>query len=395
MKTFAAVMTGKGTGAIATIQICGESAKGIVEKIFRPAAELQTGKIHIGKIADNSKTIDQITIGCISPDTFVINCHGNPLIVEQICQLLQREGVELVTAEQLLARTDTSGDTIAMEAKLALPKIKTIEGTQIILNQTNSGLTAVAKKWLISVQRSADSGQKELNAELYKLLADQARKIIETSQIAKLIMYGCKMVLAGPPNTGKSTLLNVLVGREKAIVTNIRGTTRDWVSAECKIGTMAVELIDTAGLDETILNDTDKAAQQGAIDIINQADLILLVLDNGETIEQLTSRLTEIVEGKKILTIINKSDLPGLLDITKLPGKLVSNVVKISALSGTGINELAEKVSEIAGVKNFDTNQAVCFTSRQEGLLKKIAEAKSKETAQSLITELLSGPADV
>jgi tRNA modification GTPase len=395
MKTFAAVMTGKGTGAIATIQICGESAKGIVEKIFRPAAELQTGKIHIGKIADNSKTIDQITIGCISPDTFVINCHGNPLIVELICQLLQREGVELVTAEQLLARTDTSGDTIAMEAKLALPKIKTIEGTQIILNQTNSGLTAVAKKWLISVQRSADSGQKELNAELYKLLADQARKIIETSQIAKLIMYGCKMVLAGPPNTGKSTLLNVLVGREKAIVTNIRGTTRDWVSAECKIGTMAVELIDTAGLDETILNDTDKAAQQGAIDIINQADLILLVLDNGETIEQLTSRLTEIVEGKKILTIINKSDLPGLLDITKLQGKLVSNVVKISALSGTGINELAEKVSEIAGVKNFDTNQAVCFTSRQEGLLKKIAEAKSKETAQSLITELLSGPADV
>jgi tRNA modification GTPase len=395
MKTFAAVMTGKGTGAIATIQICGESAKGIVEKIFRPAAELQTGKIHIGKIADNSKTIDQITIGCISPDTFVINCHGNPLIVEQICQLLQREGVELVTAEQLLARTDTSGDTIAMEAKLALPKIKTIEGTQIILNQTNSGLTAVAKKWLISVQRSADSGQKELNAELYKLLADQARKIIETSQIAKLIMYGCKMVLAGPPNTGKSTLLNVLVGREKAIVTNIRGTTRDWVSAECKIGTMAVELIDTAGLDETILNDTDKAAQQGAIDIINQADLILLVLDNGETIEQLTSRLTEIVEGKKILTIINKSDLPGLLDITKLQGKLVSNVVKISALSGTGINELAEKVSEIEGVKNFDTNQAVCFTSRQEGLLKKIAEAKSKETAQSLITELLSGPADV
>jgi tRNA modification GTPase len=380
MHTFAAVMTGKGTGAIATIQICGESAKSIIEKIFRPKVELQNGKIHVGEVIDNNKTIDQVTIGSIDNDTFTINCHGNPLIVEQICQLLQREGVELLTAEQLLARIDTSGNTIAIEAKLTLPKVKTIEGTRIILNQIKSGISTVARNWLKSTP---------------KQIAVEAEKIIEASQIAKLIMYGCKMVLAGPPNTGKSTLLNRLAGREKAIVTNIRGTTRDWVSAECKIGSMAVELIDTAGLDESRANDIERGAQQSALDIIKQADLILLVLDNSEPNEQLTGRLIEIVSGKKILTVINKTDLPCRLDTTKLLSNLISNIVKISALTRAGLDTFTEKISEITGVKNFDEHQPVCFTSRQGRLLKKLAEVKSKDAAVSIITELLSGRLNV
>jgi tRNA modification GTPase len=380
MRTIAAVMTGKGTGAIATIQVVGESAKGIVEKIFRPAVELHIGKIHVGVITDGNKTIDQVTIGCIEDDMFAINCHGNPLIVEQICQLLQREGIELFTAEQYLVRTSTNDNAIAVEAKLNLPKVKTIEGTQIILKQIDSGLTATVKKWLKSKP---------------KQIAVEAEKIIEVSQIAKLIIYGCKMVLAGPTNSGKSTLFNHLIGKDKSIVTDIKGTTRDWVSAECKIGMAVVELIDTAGLDETLANDIDKAAQQAAADIIKQADVILLVLDNSESIEQISDSLMKIIEGKIFLTIINKSDLPPLLDITKLPGKLVSNVVKISAITGAGLDMLAEKASEITGVKNFVMSQPVCFTSRQEEFLKQIIEAKSKEISQSLITELLSGSLNV
>ena len=373
-------MTGKGTGAIATIQICGESAKGIIEKIFEPAVELQAGKIYVGAITDGSKTIDQVTIGWSDTDTFAINCHGNPLVVEQICQLLQREGAELVTAEQLLAKISAGGSTIALEAKLTLPKVKTIEGTQIILNQIDSGLATAAKRWLKSTLE-------EIKIE--------GGKIVEASKIARHIIFGYKMVLAGPPNTGKSTLLNRLAGREKAIVTNIKGTTRDWVSAECRIGELAVELIDTAGFDENFEDSINSASQKAASEMINQADLILLVLDNSEPNQQLSNDLVKNLPGKKIIPVINKSDLPRRLDTTKLPGNLVSNIVEISAISGTGIDTLTEKVCEITGVKNFDFRQPVCITCRQERLLKRLTAINSKDKARSIITELLSGPLNV
>ncbi len=152
MSVFAAVMTGKGTGAIATIQLYGDSAADILKQIFTPQnpkpAEFTTGKILLGTIAAGNETIDQVTIGCEGNNTFAINCHGNPLIVERIMQLLQQQGVELLTAEQLLCKTSADSNTIALEAKLTLPKVKTIEGTQIILNQIDSGLTASAKNWL-------------------------------------------------------------------------------------------------------------------------------------------------------------------------------------------------------------------------------------------------------
>ena len=379
MAAFAAVITGKGTGAIATIQLCDGSAKGVLDKIFKPSAKFAVGKIHVGTITDGSRTIDQVTIGCEKPDTFSINCHGNPLIVEQIMQLLQQRGVELITAEQLLVRTFDGINTIALEAKLNLLKAKTIEGTQIILNQIDSGLTSTAKNWL---ENPTDK------------IAAEDKKIIEASKIAKLIIFGCRIVLAGPPNTGKSTLLNQLCGNQKAIVTNIKGTTRDWVSAECRIGPMSVELIDTAGLDEKLTDDIDKAAKKAAVELINQADLVLLLLDNSELVQQLTAGLINTISGKKTLVVLNKSDLPCRFDPTKLP-PFLSNTAAISAKLGDGIENLCTEIQRLAGIENFDPRQPVCFTARQEQLLRQLVTADSQNKAATFITELLSGPPDV
>ena len=180
MSVFAAVMTGKGTGAIATIELYGDSAADILRQIFSPQpqkpAEFTTGKILLGIIKSGDKTIDQVTIGCEGNNTYAINCHGNPLIVEEIMQLLRQYGVELLTAEQLLCKTSAGNNTIALEAKLTLPKVKTLEGTRIILNQIDSGLTASAKNWLQNPPEK---------------IAAEAQKIIDKSKIAKLIIFGC------------------------------------------------------------------------------------------------------------------------------------------------------------------------------------------------------------
>jgi len=389
MNTFSAVMTGKGTGAISTVQVFGDSAEDVVKKIFKPAgtkpAKFKTGEILLGTIADGNETIDQVTIGCEGPKTFAINCHGNPLIVADIMRLLQRCGATLLTAEQLLTKilsAQKSVNTIAVEAKLAQLKAKTIQGTKIIINQVEAGLSKKAAEWLQSI-----------NAISLNQIPAEAERILENGRTAKLIIAGCTAALIGPPNSGKSTLLNYLAGRQKAIVTDIKGTTRDWIEAVCQIESLSLRLIDTAGLDEKPLGPTDtveEAAQKKSVEILEQADLILLVLDNSQPDEQLNERIIDRIANKRIITILNKCDLPAKFETGKMPD-LFSDTVQISAKEGTGIESLLEKIRRICGVADFDLKTPVVFTSRQEKLLQQLKKTKSKQQATSIITELLNG----
>jgi len=389
INTFAAVMTGKGTGAIATIQIFGDSAGDIIKKVFMPAGtkqlKFEIGEIHVGTVCDGAEVIDQVTFGCEGPDNFAINCHGNPLIDEMIMQLLQRNGASLLTAEQLLTKTLSAqepNNTIAVEAKLAQAKARTLQGTKIIANQLDCGLTQKARDWLENID--------EISIETIMV---ETTEILQKSQAAKLIIYGCTVVLTGPPNSGKSTLLNCLAGRQKAIVTDIKGTTRDWVSARCRIGTLSVKLIDTAGLDEKLQNrqeNIEVTAQQKTLEILEGADIVLLILDASLSIKEFNEKITKQFEGKKVITVLNKSDLPAKFDTSRLPANL-SNTVQISAKEGTGIESLNEKIIKTIGATDFDLREPICFTARQENILKELTNTKSKQQATSIITELLNG----
>lgn len=390
MAAFAAVMTGSGAGAIATIQLCGDRAEAVLSEVFRASREgkavFEVGGILLGHMVDGKDTIDQVTVGCENSDAFAIHCHGNPLLVERIMKQLQSLGVELLDAETMLVRMlgrEEPASSIAAEAKLALTKVKTVEGARIIAGQIAGGLSEKVRQWT-----------SQIVATPLGKIADEARQILRDSEIAGRIISGCTIVLIGPPNTGKSTLLNALAGSETAIVTDLAGTTRDWVSVEMLMSPIAATLVDTAGLDAELAAtseaEIDQAAQAGSIEMIDRADLVLLVLDQSQPKASVDERLFHWLADKPVLTVLNKADLPSRFD-ADLPLTLGPPVC-ISAKHAMGLDDLVAAIHRALAVADFPPNTPVTFTPRQRTFLDRLTEADSAALAGAVLVELLESP---
>lgn len=390
MAAFAAAMTGPGAGAIATVLLLGESAEAVVSEVFRSSVAkptgFATGCILLGHIVDGADTVDEVTIGCEGPDAFAIHCHGNPLIVERIMKLLQSRGAELLDAQSLLAKmlsAERAGDSIAVEAKLTLTKVKTVEGARIITRQMEGGLSEQVRHW-----------SAELDSMSLEEIGNEARQILRDSETARLITFGCTIALVGPPNSGKSTLLNALAGCEKAIVTDVKGTTRDWVSTEILIPPLAATVIDTAGQDAELAatsGEIDEAAQARSIEIVHRADLVLLVLDLSVPALTVSEKLLGVLADKRILTVLNKSDLPPHLDLAALPAG-PGESIRISAKQSTGLDNLIRAIGRSLGVADFAPRTPIAFTARQRTLLERLSSADSPAVAATILTNLLHGP---
>lgn len=374
MNARACVTTAKGTAAISSVHLTGDDAPAIIKAIFQHPfpndRNYEAGGILVGNIIDGDRIIDHAVVACLEPDRFEISCHGNPLIVEMLMKLLEQKGAKLVSAEEIL-KEDIAGESenaITAEAKLHQLKAVSIEGVKIIANQLDTGLQKTVKSWLVN-----------FDSLTVDQIANESKEILTVSQTAKLIINGCKAVITGPPNSGKSTLFNCLAGKQKAIVTDIAGTTRDWVTATCRIAPLLVELIDTAGLDEILTTiNIDHKAQQKTTQLLADCDMILHVIDGSAAAD-----IKMIETDKPVLTILNKSDLGCVVDCP--------SAVRISAQTGQGIEALTAKIQEISGVCTFDSSAAVCFTARQFELLTRLTGPNDKTTAKSIITELLTG----
>ena len=391
MTAYAAVMTAKATGPIATIQLHGNPAEKIIKKIFSPdyqkTPDLKPGKILVGTIKKQNTIIDHVTIACLDEKNFAIHPHGNPIIVEKIVKLLKSNKAKIISADQLLAKTlsaDKNLNSIAVEAKISLPKAQTLTGTKLIANQIEKGLNQTAQKWLNDITPG----------NLGKIKAD-AKQILNDTTIAKFLIRRSTVIIAGPPNAGKSTLLNSLCGKTKAVVTEIPGTTRDWVSADCQIGPLPATLVDTAGLDRQLdappQGDIEKIAQQKSLELLADADIVLLVLDLTQPADQFSQPLLEKIAGKNIVTVLNKADLTQKLDEKNLPSALTQKI-KISAKTGQNLEPLIEQIQKISRIDSLDLNAPICTTDRQKSLLKKLTAANSTPTASSLIQQLLNAP---
>ena len=385
MSVSAAVTTAKGAGAISTIEIQGNEAKGILELIFRPAHSKKTdfkiGSIIVGTITEASHDVDQVAIGCETDKHFAIHCHGNPLIAEAIMKLLKKYDVTLLTNEQFLSNTShTENNTIAIEANIAITKVKTLFATKLILNQANTGLAKSAAKWLKETK------------DIEKIKAE-ALLILKKSGKMQPMIAGCKAVIAGPANSGKSSLLNLLCGKNQAIVTNIEGTTRDYVTAEIVLENLFLELTDTAGIDEVLALKSDvieKKSQKKSLGILENADIVLLVLDSSKYYSPLPSSLFDAIANKKTIVCLNKSDLTSKLTEKDLPAKL-GNIISISTKTCEGIDNLKKDILQTCFADEADIYETIAFTERQLRLIKQLSENNSTDNVNLLITELLNG----
>jgi tRNA modification GTPase len=396
----AGIMTAKTVAGISSIQLLGEGAEEILNRIFasklhrgRPVTidprfrgddkklvqrtppaitKFCAGSILHGEIVDGEKIIDEVIIGCEGEDSFSINCHGNPIIVENILNLLKKHEVKIVEVEEVikvLAEKKYSHNIIAIEAQVAQAQAATLDGAKIIQQQTKMGLFQTLE-WLL----------KHVNVIEIEDIKSGAEQILDDSEIASYFIRGAKIVLAGPPNSGKSTLFNFLCGKEKAIVTDIAGTTRDWLSAKIRLNKIQAEIFDTAGIDEALSgkNIIDAESQKRALELAAIADLVLYVTD-GATSSVVPDYNTF---KKKIIICINKSDLGT---------NVIGDGIRISAKTGDGIKELINEIEKILGVSEFDLKKTVCFTDRQRKIVQQITSANDKYRIKELITELLNG----
>ncbi|MHC5154864.1 MAG: GTPase [Planctomycetota bacterium] len=332
-------------------------------------------KILHGSIVDNHRVIDEVVVGCEGEGRFVIHCHGNPLLVEQIVTLLQSNGAILIDADSFAAKNKFS-TMIEAEARLAMRKSATLVGVKLLQSQIDGGLSMWAKGML-----------EQTNSLDTEAIKQQCRDILEQSVIARRIIEGVRIVIAGPPNSGKSTLLNCLGGQKHVIVSDTAGTTRDWVSVTARLGDglLCAEFIDTAGLDE-ILAGNDKieqSAQAITRELLESCDLVLYVRDITQQAIGDRQWAEDTIQAP-VIYVNNKCDLaqePGNAGIQE------REHLSVSAKDNKGIDVLAREVLDRLGVVDFDVTNPAAFTERQCSLL--LAIINAGQQPEKILSDLL------
>jgi len=359
------VLTARGRGAIGSIALYGQGAGRMLAEVFRTAAgkkvdKFAAGRIYHGTLMNGAESVDEVVVGCESEDFFAVCGHGNPILLGRIAGLFAEMGAEAQTAEEMLKQRLPAENMIEAEAYIERLKSATVEGVKIIQAQISGGLSAAVKDWLEGFERI---GAEEIRR--------QCGDILRSSVIANRIIRGVRIVIAGPVNSGKSTLFNYYAGRAEAITADFAGTTRDWVSVAVKIGPLSAELIDTAGLGELEAGDrADAEAQKRARELVRDADIVLFVTDG--TSEQ----CVKIESDAPVIAVLNKSDLAaGSMD--QRADDRFAETVRISAKTGEGIESLNAAILLALGTVDFCFSAPVCFTQRQKDILDAIVRETS------------------
>ena len=373
--TIAAISTAPGEGAIGIVRISGDLAISIASSIYqcgtKQLEEQKTHTIHYGHIVDpkSGEVYDEVMVSVLrAPKTFTrediveINCHGGIVAINRVLQLVLRMGARLAEPGEFTKRAFLNGriDLSQAEAVMDLIRAKTDKSMQLAMRQLDGQLSHLIQNLrqeilntLAQVEVNIDYPEyddvEEMTLQLLREKTQQVlqgiRALLNTASQGKILRDGLKTAIVGRPNVGKSSLLNVLLREEKAIVTDIAGTTRDTIEEYVNVRGVPLQLIDTAGIRETD-DVVEKIGVERSRKALKEADFVLLLLNQSEILQEEDIRLLETTKGMKRIILFNKTDLPSKLSKEDIaPYAQEEEIVTTSMLNKEGIDQLEEKIA--------------------------------------------------
>ena len=389
--TIAAIATpGSGSG-IGVIRISGENAIEVADKIFQPKnrnkrlPEQPTYTIHYGNILDGDKLLDEVIVllmrgphSYTAEDTVEIDCHGGTFVMRKILELVIRNGARPAEPGEFTKRAFLNGriDLSQAEAVMDVIEAKNNYALQSSLGQLKGSLLEMIREmrekilYEIAYIESALDDPEHISLDGYPVelgekvdnLLKIAGDLLKSSQNGRVLREGIRTVIVGKPNAGKSSLMNVLVGSNRAIVTDMAGTTRDILEEEIQLKGLNLNIVDTAGIRKTD-DPVEKIGVERAKKAMLDADLILYVVDSSADLDENDEEIISFLQDQNAIILLNKADLPSALTVEKMQERLQKPTVSISAREETGMDELSDLIEHMFLSGEISFNDQVYLTN--------------------------------
>ena len=410
--TIAAIATAPSNSAISIIRLSGSESIDIVSEIFKGKnlKKVKSHTIHYGHIYNDKEILDEVLVSVFkAPKTFTrediveINCHGGIYVTNRVLELLLVKGARLADPGEFTKRAFLNGRIDLTQAEAVIDMIES--NTASSLKMANLGLLGETKKvisdfrekileCLLKIEVNIDYPEYEDEEQItediliprLKALQNDMEMVLKKSEVSRIIKYGVKTAIIGKPNVGKSSLLNALIREDKAIVSNIAGTTRDIVEGSINIGGIVLNLIDTAGVRETD-DFVEKIGVEKTKKIIDDADLIMLVFDNNTSLNDDDIELLDITKDKNRVIVVNKKDLESKININ-----VTDDILYISSFDQNDISKLENKIKQICNYTDVTNIDSTYIGNTRQIAKLKIAK---KQLDDSLVSLNMGLPIDL
>lgn len=416
--TIAAIATALSDSGIGIIRVSGDEAIQVVDKISKLGngnkrlTDVDSHTIHYGHIVDNDTIIDEVIISVMkgprsytAEDTVEINCHGGVLMVQKVLEAVLKSGARLAEPGEFTKRAFLNGriDLSKAEAVIDVIHAKNEYALNASVKQLKGSVSdkirSLREKIIYEIafiesalddpeHISLDGYPKQLMAKTEDILVE-LQALVDSADNGKMLKEGINTVIVGKPNAGKSSLLNLLVGEEKAIVTNIAGTTRDILEETIKLHGIGLNIIDTAGI-RTTDDVVEKIGVQKAKKYADEADLILYVVDSLVPLDESDEEIIHMISDKKCIILLNKSDLEGVVTEDILKEKLQKDfvIIKTSTKENTGIEQFEQTIKDMFFQGKIKINDELYITNMRHKAAIMDALQSMKMVKQSLLDEM-------